>query len=72
MTTPEELAAELVTVGRREDGASPRVELRGRGLPTLRICPSPNPARARETAEAIQAFVAAVIRDARGQSPASA
>ena len=64
-STPEELAAEFVAVGRPETGGSPCVELRGPGLPPVRICHSPNPARAREAGEAVRAFLAAVIRHAR-------
>ena len=60
--TPEERAAELVAVTTHPGGAR-AVELRGPGLPPVRVFHAPNPALVRETAEALRAFAAAVIRE---------
>lgn len=62
--TPEERAAEFVAVACSDAGVPKCVELRGPGLPPYPICHSPNPARVREAAEAVRAFVAAVLRAA--------
>lgn len=64
MATPEEWAAELVAVGCSTAGVPRCVELRGPGLRPFQICHFPNPARVREAAEAVRAFVAAVLRAA--------
>jgi hypothetical protein len=64
--TPEERAAELVVVTPPE-GAARAVELRGPGLAPVRVFHAPNPAVVRETAEALRAFAAAVIREAAGR-----
>ena len=61
--TPEERAAELVAVTPPGGGAC-GVELRGPGLPPVRVFHAPNPALVREKAEALRAFAAAVIREA--------
>ena len=66
LRTPEERAAELVAVTRPGGGAF-GVELRGPGLPQVRVFNAPNPALVRETAEALRAFAAAVIREAAGR-----
>jgi hypothetical protein len=63
MLTPEERAAELVAVTGGDGGAARCVELRGHGLPPFAICHFPNPARVREAAEAVRAFVASIIRE---------
>ena len=69
MATAEEWAAELVAVTCSEGGVPRSVELRGPGLAPLSICHSPIPARVREAAEAVRAFVAAILRDAAGRGP---
>jgi CheY-like chemotaxis protein len=66
MATAEERAAELVAVTCSEGGVPRWVELRGPGLPPVSICHFPNPARVREAAAAVRAFVAAVLREAAG------
>lgn len=65
LRTPEERAIELVAVTPSGGGAR-AVELRGPGLSPVRVFHAPNPALVRETAEAIRAFAAAVIREATG------
>ena len=62
----EERAAELVAVACRDTPANLCVELRGPGLDPVRVFHSPNPALVREMAEAVRAFVAAVLREAAG------
>jgi two-component system OmpR family response regulator len=69
MATAEERAAELVAVTCSEGGVPRCVELRGPGLPPVTICHYPNPARVREAAAAVRAFVAAVLREAAGRGP---
>jgi hypothetical protein len=64
--TPDERAAELVVVTPSE-GPARAVELRGPGLPPVRVFHAPNPAVVRETAAALRAFAAAVIREAAGR-----
>jgi hypothetical protein len=51
-------------------GGACGVEVRGPGLPPVRVFQAANPALVRETAEALRAFAAAVIREAAGPSPA--
>jgi hypothetical protein len=64
--TPEQWAAELVTVTPAGGGAH-AVELRGPGLPPVQVFHAPNPALVHEMAETVRAFVAAVIREAAGR-----
>jgi hypothetical protein len=63
--TAEERATELVAVV-PDSGAAHAIELRGPGLAPAQVFLSPNPAVVRERAEAIRAFVAAVLREAAG------
>ena len=66
LRTPEERAIELVAVTPSGGGAR-AVELRGPGLSPVRVFHAPNPALVRETAEALRAFAAAVVREATGR-----
>jgi CheY-like chemotaxis protein len=69
MATAEERAAELVAVACSAGGVPRCVELRGPGLAPVSVCHFPNPARVREAAAAVRAFVAAVLREAAGRGP---
>ena len=67
MKSPEQVAAELVAVT-RPVGGSHCVELRGRGLPAVKVGPFPNPARAREMADEVRGFLTALLREAEHRS----
>lgn len=64
--TPEERAAELVTIIPDGDWAH-AVELRGPGQSPFRVFHAPNPPLVREAAESVRRFVAAAIRESSGR-----
>ena len=69
LPSPQERAQSLVVARSRLPGAPWYVELTGLLEPPFLICPYVNPAVAREDAERIQEFGAAVIREARQAAP---
>jgi hypothetical protein len=65
LPTPEERAAALVSAGAKEEGGAWFVRLQALGEEEVLLGPHPNPAVAREEADKVRRFVAAVIREAR-------
>jgi hypothetical protein len=68
--TAEERAKALVEAGPKEAGGFWFVRLKELVSPEVLLGPYENPALAKEDAKRVRAFVAAVIREARGQPPA--
>ncbi len=64
MPTPEDLSERFVILPSAEPGGSHHVELVAPGAAAVVLGPFPNPALAREKAEAVRLFLAAALRAA--------